>query len=179
LLERVQRLTRRLPSLQASATQHVRSLALRWEIPDRQATFLGRLQVKAARQVERLKYKALEVICLLVGVLVTKLERLKVVEKVLARLQQLVAFVARNQRPSAHDGLIDRLTAQVGDRGLAINILRKRGHIEPHSEQLTTEGRDRDNLGAEGRAKDRAVKAGGGAPLDYVYDYDTNRTRKK
>ena len=76
-------------------------------------------------------------------------------------------------------GLIDRLTSQVGDRDLAINILRKRGHVERDSETLTTIGKEREELGAEGRALERAVDAGGGRPSDYVYDPATNRTRKR
>lgn len=87
--------------------------------------------------------------------------------------------MAKSQRASAHKGLIDRLTAQVGSRKMALSLLRKRGHVEAHSEQLTKEGKHRDSLGAAGRAKSRAVKAGGGRASDYSYNYDTNRTRKK
>jgi len=62
---------------------------------------------------------------------------------------------------------------------MALGLLRKRGHVEPHSEQLTKAGKRRDSMGAEGRAKDRAVKKGGGKASDYSYNYDTNRTKKK
>jgi len=76
-------------------------------------------------------------------------------------------------------GLIDRLSEQVGDRGLAISILRKRGHVEQDSEELTSEGRERDSLGAAGRAIDRAAKIGGGKFSDYKYNPKTNRATKR
>jgi len=76
--------------------------------------------------------------------------------------------------------LLDRLTEQVGgDRELAKNILRKRGHMHSNSEELTSEGKYREDLGAEGRALDRRVKRSGGTVRDYTYDYQTNRTKKK
>lgn len=76
--------------------------------------------------------------------------------------------------------LLERLTEQCrGDRALAINILRKRGHMHKDSEELTTEGTERDKLGAEGRALDRHVQKYGGHELDYDYDQETNRVRKR
>lgn len=47
------------------------------------------------------------------------------------------------------------------------------------SEELTTEGTERDKLGAEGRALDRHVQKYGGHELDYDYDQETNRVRKR
>jgi hypothetical protein len=80
----------------------------------------------------------------------------------------------------AEKGLIDRLTEQVGgNRELALNILRDRGDVTPGTEKLTTQGRRKDSLGAEGRALERAVKYGGGNIWDYQYDPETNRTRKQ
>ena len=75
--------------------------------------------------------------------------------------------------------LIDRLADQCGDRGLALNILRNRGHVEHGSEELTATGREREELGAEGRALDRRVQSTGGTSLDYNYNYETNRTTKR
>jgi hypothetical protein len=60
---------------------------------------------------------------------------------------------------------------------MAIALLEKRGHLK--GGQLTSEGRARQALGNEGRAKDRAVKTGGGKPSDYTYNAKTNRTKKK
>ena len=47
------------------------------------------------------------------------------------------------------------------------------------SEKLTAEGTDREWLGKEGRAKDRAVKRSGGSMADYDYNEETNRTKRR
>ena len=75
--------------------------------------------------------------------------------------------------------LLDRLEGQVGDRELAVKILRSRGHMERDSEKLTPEGVDREWLGREGRAKSRAVKRSGGSMADYDYDHETNKTKRR
>jgi len=54
--------------------------------------------------------------------------------------------------------LINRLTAQVGDKALAISILQKRGHLKADGKTLTSEGNARNAMTAEERAKDRASK---------------------
>ena len=51
--------------------------------------------------------------------------------------------------------------------------------MERDSEQLTAEGIDREWLGQEGRAKDRAVKKSGGCMADYDYDPETNKTKRR
>lgn len=72
-----------------------------------------------------------------------------------------------------------RLTEQLRGKGVdratyvADAILKQRGHLN------TKAGKVRENLGNEGRAKDRAVKSGGGKPSDYVYNPKTNLTRRK
>lgn len=88
-----------------------------------------------------------------------------------------------------HLPLIERLMEQLKDsgtpasdaRGMALSILRDRGHVHPHSETLTAAGVERDRLGAAGRAIDRATKAGKRQASDYQYDTRTNRAtlRKK
>ena len=85
----------------------------------------------------------------------------------------------KSHRDSAHLDLLGRLAEQTGDKQLALNILRKRGHVHQDSEELTKEGKERDSMGAEGRAMDRAVTNGGGTIFDYTYDYDTNRTKRR
>lgn len=70
--------------------------------------------------------------------------------------------------------LVDRLASQVGDRDLAIGILRDRGHVNAKGE-LTAEGRKRDRMTAAERAKDRAAKAAGRSTDQYVYNPKTNR----
>ena len=77
-----------------------------------------------------------------------------------------------------------RLTRQLAAQGqadaagLAHGLLLDRGHIKPDG-SLTTKGAERDHLGPEGRAKDRASKASGRAHLqrEYVYDPKTNRAK--
>jgi len=79
-----------------------------------------------------------------------------------------------------HQGLIDRLTEQVGgNREMALQILRDRGHVEQDSERLTAEGLHREMLGPVGRAIDRATKASGRLARDYQYDPRTNRATLK
>ena len=77
------------------------------------------------------------------------------------------------------ESLLDRLTTQCGDRKLAINLLRKRGHMHKDSEQLTASGEDREWLGRDGRAKSRAVKRSGGVMADYNYSHRTNKTKRR
>lgn len=76
------------------------------------------------------------------------------------------------------NSLIDRLSAQVGDRGMAMAILRERGHIDDKG-QLTAAGRARDAMTAEERAKDRAAKRSGKPLSAYRYDPNTNRATLK
>lgn len=80
--------------------------------------------------------------------------------------------------------LLSRLTRQLasrgvkGAKGMAAALLKKRGQMGS-DDKLTSEGKKRQSLGNAGRAKDRAVKAGGGKPSDYKYNPKTNRTKKK
>ena len=90
--------------------------------------------------------------------------------------------MARNAE-HMHLPLIERLTEQLKDSGtpdrnardLALSILRDRGHVHANSEALTDEGLKRDQMGAAGRAIDRASKASGRRSQDYQYDAQTNR----
>ena len=73
--------------------------------------------------------------------------------------------------------LVDRLAAQVGSKELAIKLLKKRGHLTEGG-NLTTEGKARNNMTAEERAKDRASKATGEPKGNFSYNPVTNRTKK-
>jgi len=84
---------------------------------------------------------------------------------------QTQAFMGRNQ-------LLQRLTAQVGDEGLARSILIDRGHMTPDG-KLTAAGQARSMMTAEERAIDRAVKRSGRNHSDYVYNQNTNRATVK
>lgn len=85
---------------------------------------------------------------------------------------------AHTQKAMGRGQLIERLTAQVGSRAKALKILKKRGHVDS-SGKLTAKGRTRNNMTAEERAKDRAVKRSGGSASDYSYNPRTNATKKK
>jgi hypothetical protein len=77
-------------------------------------------------------------------------------------------FVGRNQ-------LIDRLADQVGSRQLAIDILKKRGHLEQDGETLTELGMLRDMMTAEERAIDRKSKKTGLPPESFSYNHGSNK----
>lgn len=82
------------------------------------------------------------------------------------------SFVGRGQ-------LLERLTAQVGDRKKAIAILQDRGHLEADGKTYTAQGMKRNMMTAEERAKDRASKYTGRCAEDFVYSPQTNKVRLK
>ena len=79
-----------------------------------------------------------------------------------------------------------RLTRQLAAEGkkdaagMAHALLLQRGHITADG-SLTKAGAERDALGNDGRAKDRAAKYSGGAhkTSDYTYDAKTNMAKLK
>ncbi len=75
-------------------------------------------------------------------------------------------FMGRNQ-------LVKRLIAQVGDKGFAYALLKKRGHMNADG-TLTAEGDKRNQMTAEERAFDRA----GETPHTHTYNPETNRLEK-
>jgi hypothetical protein len=77
-------------------------------------------------------------------------------------------FMGRHQ-------LVDRLSAQVGNKDTAIKILQKRGQLKADGKTLTAAGKKRDNMTAKERAIDRASKGSGRTPSEYKYDPKTNR----
>lgn len=78
------------------------------------------------------------------------------------------------------DQLVKRLTAQVGSKPLAENILKKRGDMKKDG-SYTKAGEARDNMTASQRAKDRASKSSKtkAKPQDYKYDVKTNSATLK
>jgi len=70
--------------------------------------------------------------------------------------------------------LLPRLTAQVGDEGLARALLIKRGDMTK-SGKLTAKGRKRDSMTAKERAVDRAAKASNKPKGAYTYNARSNR----
>ena len=75
-------------------------------------------------------------------------------------------FMGRNQ-------LVKRLIAQVGDKGFAYALLKKRGHMNADG-TLTAKGEKRNQMTAEERAFDRA----GESPHTHTYNPETNRLEK-
>lgn len=77
-------------------------------------------------------------------------------------------FMGRNQ-------IVKRLTAQVGDKEMAVGILQKHGLLKPDGKTLTKLGQERNSMTAKERALDRAAKAGGRSSEDYKYNKQVNR----
>lgn len=73
--------------------------------------------------------------------------------------------------------LLDRLTAQVGSRSLAVGILKKKGYIT--NKGYTELGMKRNMMTASERAKDRASKYSGLSPDKFGYNPKTNKVTKK
>jgi len=86
--------------------------------------------------------------------------------------QHTQEFMGRNS-------LIDRLAAQTGNRETAIKILQSRGHVAADGKTLTAEGKKRDAMTAEERAKDRAAKYAKSTPAKFKYNPKTNRATRK
>jgi hypothetical protein len=84
------------------------------------------------------------------------------------------------QKHMGRNDLVARLTAQVGSKGTAIGLLKKRGQMDA-SGNLTKKGQARNNMTAAERAVDRASKASGRSKAQYGYNPKTNRAtlRKK
>lgn len=79
------------------------------------------------------------------------------------------------------DRLIKRLAGQVGDKGMAIAILKKRGDLKQSGAHtaLTAHGASRAAMSPAARAKDRASKSSGKSTKSYSYDPKTNRATLK
>ena len=89
--------------------------------------------------------------------------------------------VRRTNETQAHMGrhsLVDRLAAQVGSKGTAIGLLKKRGQLDDKG-NLTSKGKARDKMTAGERAIDRASKKSGRKKSDYRYNPKTNQATLK
>jgi hypothetical protein len=82
------------------------------------------------------------------------------------------------QKHMGRNELIERLTAQVGNKDTAIEILKKRGHLDKNGE-YTVEGLKRSRMTAEERAKDRASKKTGKPKSAFNYNPKTNMAKLK
>jgi len=75
--------------------------------------------------------------------------------------------------------LIDRLTAQVGNRETAIKLLQDRGQLKADGKTFTAAGELRNNMSAQERAIDRATTKSGKPKNAYSYDPKTNSATLK
>lgn len=93
----------------------------------------------------------------------------------------LAAMSFNPNQPRDRDGkwepkLLSSLERQLAKRGekephkLAVEILAEQGSINPKTEQLTAKGREREQMGREGRAKDRLASQTGHKAEHLVYD---------
>ena len=69
--------------------------------------------------------------------------------------------------------LVDRLAAQVRDRGFAMALLKKRGDMNPDG-SLTAKGEEADAMNSGQRATKRASKKSGKPESLYTYNASTN-----
>lgn len=83
--------------------------------------------------------------------------------------------------------ILKRLKSQLGDRGfskqkahdVAVKTLQDSGSLYRGTETLTAKGKQRSDMGAKGRAIDRASKRLNRPASDFVYSSKTNRARVK
>lgn len=85
--------------------------------------------------------------------------------------------------------ILERLVSQLQAKGMpkakafavATKKLQESGSLKPDSQKLTSQGKKRSEMGAAGRAKDRAAKKAGRKASDYTYNQmaNTARLRKK
>lgn len=83
--------------------------------------------------------------------------------------------------------LLQRLESQLETKGMpepraavvALATLRRTGSIAPDSLTLTARGQERQDMGAAGRAIDRAASESGRSKSEYVYSSKTNRATLK
>jgi hypothetical protein len=83
--------------------------------------------------------------------------------------------------------ILDRLESQLAAKGMgkaqaaatATSVLQKAGDLKKGSTVATAKGAARGEMGAAGRAKDRAAKAGGHKASEYAYNQLTNTARLK
>ena len=80
--------------------------------------------------------------------------------------------------------LQQRLTRQLASRGvkgaakMADSLLKKQGNLSSDG-KLTAQGKKRQAMGNDGRAKDRAAKVSGHKTSEYKYNPKTNRATLK
>lgn len=81
-------------------------------------------------------------------------------------------FMGRNQ-------MLQRLTAQIGNKEEATRLLVARGHLKEDGKTWTESGAKRNAMTAAERAIDRAATASGRSHQQYKYNPKTNRATLK
>lgn len=83
--------------------------------------------------------------------------------------------------------ILKRLVTQLERKGLSPDVanatarasLQRAGVLEKGSDKLTKYGKERQGMGAAGRAKERAAKRSGRSPGEYKYNPKTNTATLK
>jgi len=83
--------------------------------------------------------------------------------------------------------IMERLASQLKAKGLpesaaygtATKVLQKSGNLKKGTQELTPKGKKRQEMGAAGRAKDRAAKASVHSAKDFKYNQLNNTARLK
>ena len=83
--------------------------------------------------------------------------------------------------------ILERLVSQLEAKGtpkskayaIATATQQKAGNLKKGTQELTPKGKKRQDMGAEGRAKDRAAKHGSHKPSEFTYSKKTNRATLK
>ena len=92
-------------------------------------------------------------------------------------------FLSEAKKKHKKPKILERLINQLKDKGfgvgeataIATDQQQKAGNIKKGSHQLTKKGKKRQNMGAAGRAKDRAAKRSGRKPSEYKYNPRNNQ----
>jgi len=98
-------------------------------------------------------------------------------------LKKLGTLSQKEIRVITMSNIVKRLTNQLrsrgvkGAKGVAMAKLTQYGALKDG--KLTEKGKERQAMGASGRAKDRAAKASGRSTTEYKYDKKTNRATLK
>ncbi|HEX6829053.1 MAG TPA: hypothetical protein VF104_08745 [Burkholderiales bacterium] len=83
--------------------------------------------------------------------------------------------------------ILERAVSQIQAKGadkskafaIATSSLQKSGVLKKGTQELTPKGAKRQEMGAAGRAKDRAARKAGGDANDYKYNPKTNLATKR
>ena len=93
--------------------------------------------------------------------------------------QRIIKAHMTTQKFMGSNQLIDRLSAQVGDRDTAIKLLQTRGQLEADGKTFTAAGAKRNSMTAQERALDRAATKSGRKTDAYTYNPKTNSATLK